>query len=545
VYIPGEIEAEGFAKVQLEQIDIARRVIERYPESLALALTAADIEAIFKTGRIASLLGMEGGHAIENSLGALRAFYALGARYMTLTHNVTLDWADTAAEAPKHNGLTAFGKEVVREMNLLGMLIDLSHVSPKVMSDALSISEAPVIFSHSSARALINHVRNVPDSILTRLPQNGGVVMVTFVPVFVSQEVINWDTPIRERLTKAVSDDERDRIRKEYEATHPMPKATISQVADHIEHVRKVAGIDHVGIGSDFDGTSALPIGLEDTSKFPNLFAELIRRGWSDADLKKLAGENLLRALQEAEATAQRLQKTRPPSAATIEALDGPQTNLQYDAMAAKIAGALKLHEGERVLIRFDPGYFNELVEPLRSHIRTAGAVEVGALEYIESATIRNGVRSDDAQPRVFEQLLETVDVYLWLPVRTGLREIPAPESQALQRWLDKGGARRQIHFHWSQGSVLADGLAGEHSAALDSVYQSALDIDYAALSTTQDRATNLLRSGTVRVRTPAGTDLNFRIGERPFNKQNGDASTERAQKADVRIDREIELPAG
>jgi membrane dipeptidase len=326
VYIPGEIKAEGFAKVQLEQIDIARRVIERYPESLALALTAADIEAIFKSGRVASLLGMEGGHAIENSLGALRAFYALGARYMTLTHNVTLDWADTAAEAPKHNGLTAFGKEVVREMNRLGMLIDLSHVSPKVMRDALTVSAAPVIFSHSSARALTDHARNVPDSILARLPRNGGVVMVTFVPVFVSQEVMDWDAPIRERLAKAASDAERDRIRKEYEAAHPMPKATLSQVADHIEHIRKVAGVDHVGIGSDFDGTSALPIGLEDVSKFPNLFAELIRRGWSDADLKKLAGENMLRALREAEATARRVQKIRPPSVATIDELDGKQS---------------------------------------------------------------------------------------------------------------------------------------------------------------------------------------------------------------------------
>jgi membrane dipeptidase len=323
VYIPGEIKAEGFAKVQLEQIDIARRVIERYPESLALALTAADIEAIFKSGRIASLLGMEGGHAIENSLGALRAFYALGARYMTLTHNVTLDWADAAADEPKHNGLTAFGKEVVREMNRLGMLIDLSHVSPKVMSDALSVSEAPVIFSHSSARALTDHSRNVPDSILARLPQNGGVVMVTFVPVFVSQEILAWEAPIRDRLAQAVSGEERDRIRKEYEAAHPMPKATVGQVADHVEQVRKVAGVDHVGIGSDFDGMSTVPIGLEDVSKFPNLFAELIRRGWSDGDLKKLAGENLLRALRQAEATARRLQKIRPPSTATIEKLDG------------------------------------------------------------------------------------------------------------------------------------------------------------------------------------------------------------------------------
>ncbi len=327
VYVPGEIKAEGFAKVQLEQIDIARRMIARYPESLALALTAADIEKIFKTGRIASLLGMEGGHAIENSLGALRAFYALGARYMTLTHNVTLDWADAAADAPKHNGLTAFGKEVVREMNRLGMLVDLSHVSPKVISDALTVSEAPVIFSHSSARALTNHVRNVPDSILARLSKNGGLVMVTFVPAFVSQEVMDWDIPIRELLTKAASEEERSRIRKEYETEHPMPRATIAQVADHIEHIRKVAGVDHVGIGSDFDGTSALPVGLEDVSKFPNLFAELVGRGWSDADLKKLAGENLLRALRAAEATAQRLQKIRPPSTATIEKLDGMQAN--------------------------------------------------------------------------------------------------------------------------------------------------------------------------------------------------------------------------
>jgi membrane dipeptidase len=326
VYVPGEIKAEGYAKVQLEQIDIARRVIERYPESLGLALTADDIKAIFKSGRVASLLGMEGGHVIENSLGALRAFYALGARYMTLTHNVTLDWADTATEPPKHNGLTAFGKEVVREMNRLGMLIDLSHVSPKVMSDALRLSEAPVIFSHSSARALTDHSRNVPDSILARLPKNGGVVMVTFVPVFVSQEALDWDAPIRDRFAKAPSDEERARIRKEYEAVHPMPRATLGHVADHIEHVRKIAGGDHVGIGSDFDGISTTPIGLEDVSKFPNLFAELIRRGWSDADLKKLAGENLLRALRAAEATAQRLQKIRPPSTATIELLDGKQS---------------------------------------------------------------------------------------------------------------------------------------------------------------------------------------------------------------------------
>jgi membrane dipeptidase len=322
VYIPGEIKAEGYAKVQLEQIDIARRVIARYPENLVLALTAADIEAAFKQGKIASLLGMEGGHAIENSLGALRAYYLLGARYMTLTHNVTLAWADAALDKPKHQGLTAFGKEVVREMNRLGMLIDLSHVSPRVMSAALNASEAPVIFSHSSARALTDHRRNVPDSILAKLPRNGGVVMVTFIPAFVSQTVADWEAALEKRL-QGVPAPEQSRVSAEYVAQHPRPKATIRQVADHFEHVRKVAGSNHVAVGSDFWGGGDMPEGLEDVSKFPYLFAELIRRGWSDADLKKLAGENALRVLREAEATALRLQKTRPPSTATIEILDG------------------------------------------------------------------------------------------------------------------------------------------------------------------------------------------------------------------------------
>jgi len=326
VYIPGEIKEQGYAKVQLEQIDIARRMIARYPEALAPAYTAADIEAAFKQGRIASLLGMEGGHAIENSLGALRVFYALGVRYMTLTHNVTLDWADAALDQPKHNGLTAFGKEVVHEMNRLGMLIDLSHVTPKVMSDALNLSAAPVIFSHSSARALTDHPRNVPDSILTRLPKNGGVVMVTFIPAFVSREIAEWERPLRARLAAITSSEEHVRIRQQYAAEHPMPKATLRQVADHIEYVRKVAGINHVAIGSDFWG-GEMPVGLEDVSKFPHLFAELIRRGWSDVDLKKLAGENILRVLREAEKTAQRLQKARPASTATIEQLDQGKKN--------------------------------------------------------------------------------------------------------------------------------------------------------------------------------------------------------------------------
>jgi membrane dipeptidase len=327
IYIPGEIKDSGYAKVQLEEFDIARRVIARYPDRLALALTADDIERSFKRGRVASLLGMEGGHAIENSLGALRSYYDLGARYLTLTHNVTLDWADAALDSTRHNGLSEFGREVVREMNRLGMLVDLSHVSPATMSDALDVSEAPVIFSHSAARALTDHGRNVPDSILVRLRKNGGLVMVTFVPAFVSPEVAAWEAQAKEQeaaIKEAVSDTVEQRRRlEEWKALHARPMATLRQVADHIEHVRKVAGADHVGIGSDFDGIDTVPEGLEDVSKFPELFAELIRRGWSDRDLKKLAGQNVLRALRAAESTAARLQKTREPSTKTIEDLDG------------------------------------------------------------------------------------------------------------------------------------------------------------------------------------------------------------------------------
>ena len=322
VFIPGEIKEQGFAKVQLEQIDIARRLIEKYPEAFELALTADDIESAFARGKIGSLLGMEGGHAIENSLGALRSFYRLGVRYMTLTHNVTLEWADAVMDEPKHDGLTEFGKEVVREMNRLGMLVDLSHVTPKVMHDALEVSAAPIIFSHSSARTLTDHLRNVPDEILAKLPENGGVVMVTFIPSFVSQEVKDWQEPLQKLLKGVPFDDEYHRIKNEYTAANqPKPKATLHQVADHIEHVRDVAGVDHVGIGSDFWGSGDMPEGLEDVSKFPYLFAELIERGWTDEDLKKLAGQNLLRALRRAETVAVRLQKERPASTATIESI--------------------------------------------------------------------------------------------------------------------------------------------------------------------------------------------------------------------------------
>ena len=326
VYVPGEIRDSGFARVQLEQIDIARRVIAQYPDRLALALSAADIEREFKRHRIASLIGMEGGHAIENSLGALRAYYQLGARYMTLTHNVTTDWADAALDSARHGGLTPFGREVVLEMNRLGMLVDLSHVSPATMSAALDVTQAPVIFSHSGARALVDHPRNVPDSILWRLSANGGIVMVTFVPAFVSPEaaVVDLQHMAREKeLARTVADTAERRLALEaWDAANPQPRATLSQVADQIDHVRQVAGDEHVGIGSDFDGIEHVPVGLEDVSRFPDLFAELVRRGWSDNDLGNLAGRNLLRVLHQTEAVAQRLQRDLAPSTRTIDELD-------------------------------------------------------------------------------------------------------------------------------------------------------------------------------------------------------------------------------
>ncbi len=325
IYVPGEVRDSGYARIQLEEFDLARRVIARYPDRLALALSADDIEREFKRGRVASLLGMEGGHVLENSLGTLRVYYDLGARYLTLTHNVTLDWADAALDSARHGGLTEFGREVVREMNRLGMLVDLSHVSPGTMSDALDVTEAPVIFSHSSARALTEHVRNVPDSILTRLKSNGGVVMVTFVGAFVSQAVADWEARYNHEaaLTQAASADTASHMR-EWEQANPRPQATLAQVADHLDHVRQVAGPDHVGLGSDFDGFDHPPVGLEDVSRFPYLFAELIRRGWSDDDLRKLAGRNLLRVLRQAEETAARLRRERQPSTRTIEQLDHP-----------------------------------------------------------------------------------------------------------------------------------------------------------------------------------------------------------------------------
>jgi len=314
VYIPGEWRDSGYARVQLEQIDIAREVIAKYPDRLALALSAQDIRRDFKQGKIGSLLGLEGGHAIENSLGVLRAYYDLGVRYMTLTHNVTLDWADAALDSARHNGLTPFGDSVVREMNRLGMLVDLSHVSAATMSDALNVSQAPVIFSHSAARAIVDVPRNVPDSILRRVTVNGGIVMVPFVTGFVSPAVLLYDQssrPVMKDLQAKFGSDTAAITReiRQWRAAHPEPRATLSQVADQIDYVRKVAGVDHVGIGGDFDGITEVVQGLEDVSTYPALFAELARRGWSDDDLRKLAGENLLRVFAQAEAVARRLQK--------------------------------------------------------------------------------------------------------------------------------------------------------------------------------------------------------------------------------------------
>jgi membrane dipeptidase len=313
VYTPGEA-AGGFAKTQLEQIDIARRLIARYPDTFTLASTAADIRAAKAAGKIGGMLGAEGGHAIEDSLALLRMYYDLGVRYMTLTHNNHTSWADSAMDStPGRGGLTEFGEQVVAEMNRVGMLIDLSHTAPDTMRDAIRVSKAPVIFSHSSARALCEIPRNVPDDVIKALPANGGVLMVTFVSPFTSQAAADVALPaMKDYLARAQgkSEAERTAIYEEIaaEMKKNMPKVTVAAVADHIEYIRKLAGVDYIGIGSDYDGNSSWPEGLEDVSMFPNLFAELVRRGWSDEDLGKIAGGNVLRALEQAEAVARRMQ---------------------------------------------------------------------------------------------------------------------------------------------------------------------------------------------------------------------------------------------
>jgi membrane dipeptidase len=285
VYVPATLQGSAAVRATLEQIDVVHRMVQKYPDAFELARTAADVERIFRAGRIASLIGMEGGHSIDSSLAVLRMFHAAGARYMTLTHSANVTWADAGTDKPRHGGLSPFGEEVVREMNRLGMLVDLSHTSPETMTDALRVSEAPVVFSHSNARALHDHPRNVPDDVLRLVQKNGGIVMATFVPGF---------------LTRG-------------------EKATLADVANHMEHIRKTAGPDHVGIGSDFDGIPAVPAGLEDVSKYPSLTAELLRRGWPDEDIRKALGLNVLRVMRGAEAVAARLARQREASTATID----------------------------------------------------------------------------------------------------------------------------------------------------------------------------------------------------------------------------------
>lgn len=328
VYVPASMQGKEAVRATMEEIDIVYQMIARYPDTFQLATTADEVEAAFAAGRIASMMGIEGGHSIDSSLGALRMFHKLGVGYMTLTHSRNVPWADSATDTVAVDGLTKFGEEVVREMNRLGMLVDLSHVSPATMRDALDVTEAPVIFSHSSALAICNHVRNAPDDVLARLAGNGGVIMVTFVPGYISEET---------RLHGVKRSEERDRLASmpgstdesvaegitAWNEANPTPPATLSQVADHIDHIRTIAGIGHIGIGGDYDGISSLPVGLEDVSTYPMLTAELVRRGYSDEDIMKVLGRNVLRVMRDAEAVAARLQQERHASGARIEVLDG------------------------------------------------------------------------------------------------------------------------------------------------------------------------------------------------------------------------------
>ena len=328
VYVRSDMAGDDAVSATLEQIDAVAELIERHPADLRRALTADDMETARSEGRIASLMGAEGGHSIHNSLGTLRALHTLGVRYMTLTHNDNIAWADSATDAPGVGGLSAFGHEVVREMNRTGMLVDLSHVAATTMRDALATSTAPVIFSHSSSRAICDHPRNIPDDVLAQLPANGGIAMATFVPKFVLPEAVAWtksaDENMRAQGLHHLDTTERGmKIHAAFEAANPRPMATVATIADHLDHMREVAGIDHIGIGGDYDGTAFLPQGLEDVAGYPNLIAELLSRGWSTADLAKLTWQNAVRVLGAAEDVARDLQATRSPSNATIESLDG------------------------------------------------------------------------------------------------------------------------------------------------------------------------------------------------------------------------------
>lgn len=328
VYVPASMQGKEAVRATMEEIDIVYQMIRRYPDVFQQVRTADELEAAFKAGKIASMMGIEGGHSIDSSMGALRMFHQLGVGYMTLTHSRNVPWADASTDDPAADGLTKFGEEVVREMNRLGMLVDLSHVAPATMHDALDVSEAPIIFSHSSARAVCDHVRNVPDDVLKRMPENGGVVMVTFVPSFISEEVRQYglqrgEEADRLRAMRGSTDESVQAGLAAWEESHPRPRATLSQVADHIDHIRDTAGIDHIGIGGDYDGISSVPEGLEDVSTYPMLTAELIRRGYSDEDVMKILGNNVIRVMRKAEEVAARLQKERNPSGALIEEVDG------------------------------------------------------------------------------------------------------------------------------------------------------------------------------------------------------------------------------
>ncbi|MER6053327.1 dipeptidase [Streptomyces sp. NPDC001793] len=323
VYVRSDYTGDHAVSATLEQIDVVRQLTTRYAADLRLAATADDMEAARAEGRIASLMGAEGGHSINNSLATLRAFHALGVRYMTLTHNDNNDWADSATDAPRHHGLSAFGEEVVREMNRCGMLVDLSHVSPDTMRDALRVTTAPVIFSHSSARAVCDHPRNIPDDVLAQLPANGGVAMATFVPKFVLPAAVEWtlraDENMRAHGLHHLDTTERGMaVQRAFEAANPRPAATAATVADHLDHMREVAGIDHVGIGGDYDGTAFTPSDLADVASYPRLVAELIDRKWSEADLAKLTWRNAVRVLRDAEDVARAERSRRGPSNVTL-----------------------------------------------------------------------------------------------------------------------------------------------------------------------------------------------------------------------------------
>ena len=326
VYVPAQLQGEAAVATTLEQIDLVRQLVARYPDELELAYSAADVQRIMNSGRVASLLGAEGGHSIASSLGTLRALYLLGVRYLTLTHNLNLPWADSATDAPAAGGLTPFGREVVREMQRLGMLVDLSHVAATTMRDALDVAEAPVIFSHSSAFAVCDHPRNVPDSILARLAGNRGLCMITFVPAFVAQRCREWELELLAEMQRQGLDyrdlASRRQIKGTWAAQHPRPKAMLSDVVAHVEHAREVAGIDHIGLGGDYDGVDELPVGLEDVSCYPALIGALLERGWSEADCGQLTSGNLLRVMRDAEIASDLIRARRPPSAARIEDLD-------------------------------------------------------------------------------------------------------------------------------------------------------------------------------------------------------------------------------